>query len=118
MIKIYGIHNCDVMQKAIKWLVAHNVKYQFHNYKEAGIDAATLGYWLEHIPVDKLINTRSTTYKELPETEKADISNKPAAIALMMKYNSIIKRPVWDFGNNSFLLGWDEKEVAKRALKN
>ncbi len=42
MIKIYGIKNCDTMQKAMKWLDAKKVKYQFHNYKEEGIDKATL----------------------------------------------------------------------------
>jgi arsenate reductase len=113
MIKIYGIHNCDTMQKAIKWLDAKKVKYVFHNYKEQGIDKATLELWLKHLPVDKLINLRSTTFRELSEDERGSITNKSKAIALMMKYNSIIKRPVWDLGNGTFFLGWDEKEISK-----
>ncbi len=111
MIKIYGIKNCDTMQKAMKWLDAKKVKYEFHNYKESGIDKATLQTWLQHFATDKLINTKGTTYRALDE--KASISNKTEAIALMMNNTSLIKRPVWDFGKGKFFLGWDEKEVAK-----
>ncbi len=61
MITIYGIKNCDTMQKAFKWLDGKKVKYSFHDYREAGIDKKTIELWLKHFPVDKLINMRSTT---------------------------------------------------------
>ena len=101
------------MRKAFKWLDAKRMKYAFHDYKESGIDKATLEVWLKHFPTDKLINTKSTTYRAFTDEEKAGITNKQKAIALMMKYNSVIKRPVWDLGNGKFFLGWDEKELAK-----
>lgn len=101
------------MQKAFKWLDAKKIEYVFHNYKESGIDKATLELWLKHFPTDKLINTKGTTYRALTDTEKASISNKAKAIALMMKNTSLIKRPVWDFGDGTFFLGWDEKELSK-----
>ena len=113
MITIYGIPNCDTVQKAIKWLNANNLQFQFHNYREAGIDKQTLMKWLQHFPINKLVNTRSTTYKELSDEEKKCIDNKDAAIAVMMQHNSVIKRPVWDMGDGRFFLGWDEKELAK-----
>jgi len=115
MITIYGIKNCDTMQKAIKWLDAKKIKYTFHNYKELGIDKSSLELWLNHFPTDKLINTKGTTYRALTDDEKASISNKSKAIALMIKNTSLIKRPVWDFGNGTFFLGWDEEEVSKLA---
>ncbi len=104
------------MQKAIKWLNANNIPYTFHDYKEAGIDKATINNWLQYLPLDKVVNKNSTTYKELPEEDRAAISSKPKAIALMMKHNSVIKRPLWDFGDNTFLLGWNEPELAKKLL--
>lgn len=116
MITIYGIPNCDTVQKAIKWLDAKKVQYTFHNYKESGIDKATLEIWLKHFPADKLINTRSATYRALTDSEKTSITNKSKAIALMMNHNSIIKRPVWDFGNGNYFLGWDEQELGKILL--
>ncbi|MBS1619253.1 MAG: Spx/MgsR family RNA polymerase-binding regulatory protein [Bacteroidetes bacterium] len=113
MIRIYGIKNCDTMQKAMKWLDAKKTPYEFHNYKESGIDKTTLQTWLEHFPTDKLINTKGTTYRALTDTEKASISNKAKAINLMVKNPSLIKRPVWDLGGGKFFLGWDEKALAE-----
>lgn len=116
MIGIYGIKNCDIVQKALKWLDVHKVAYEFHNYKESGLDKKLLEHWLKHIPVDKLINTRSTTFRELPDSEKMGWADKNKAITLMMEHTSIVKRPVWDLGNNKFLLGWDEKELTRLLL--
>ena len=44
-ITIYGIKNCDTMKKARGWLDDHGVAYDFHDYKTAGIDKATLKTW-------------------------------------------------------------------------
>ncbi len=101
------------MQKAFKWLDANKVKYTFHDYRVDGIDAASIGHWLKHLPADKLVNLRSTTYRELPENEKPVVLDKKNATTLMMKYTSLIKRPVWDFGNDVLLLGWNETELEK-----
>jgi len=100
------------MQKAFKWLDAKKVPYEFHDYKEHGIDKTTIELWLQHFPTDKLINTQSTTYRGFTDAEKASITSKPKAIALMMKNTSVIKRPVWDLGNGKFFLGWKENELS------
>ncbi|HYD22758.1 MAG TPA: ArsC family reductase [Flavipsychrobacter sp.] len=113
MITLYGIKNCDIMQKAFKWLDAKGVPYRFHDYRADGLDRATIEHWLKHLPLDKLLNSRSTTFRELPEADKAAATNKARAIALMLEHNSIIKRPVWDLGKGKFFLGWDEKEISK-----
>src|SRR4051812_37799703 len=105
MITIYGIKNCDVMQKAFKWLETNKVRYKFHNYKEDGIDKATIETWLRHLPVDKVINLKSTIYRELPDSEKMAVAAKSKAIELMMSNPSIIKRPLWELGKGKFLLG-------------
>jgi arsenate reductase (glutaredoxin) len=113
MIKIYGIKNCDTMQKAFKWLDAKKLKYNFHNYKEEGIDKGTLELWLKHFPLDKLINLKSSTYRLLSDNEKAGVTDKKKAIELMMKNTSVIKRPVWNLDNGKFYLGWNEEELNK-----
>ena len=113
MIKIYGIKNCNTMQKAFTLLEAKKVKYTFHNYKESGIDKATLELWLKRFPTDKLINTKGTSYRALTDKEKASICDASKAIALMVKNPSLIKRPVWDLGKGKFLLGYDEAELEK-----
>jgi arsenate reductase (glutaredoxin) len=111
MLTIYGIKNCDTMQKAFKWLDAKGLKYQFHNYKEQGIDKATIEKWLQHLPLEKLVNSKGTTFRTLTEKEKTDSKISAKAIVLMIKNPSLIKRPVFDFGKNKFLLGFDEKAL-------
>ena len=101
------------MQKAFKWLDKKKVKYEFHNYKESGIDKATLQIWLQHFDSDKLINTKGTTYRALTDEQKAGVTNKTKAISLMINNPSLIKRPVWDLGNGKFFLGWNEEELSK-----
>lgn len=45
---IYGIKNCDTMQKAFKFLDKHKIKYSFHDYKTEGITKDILKIWLKH----------------------------------------------------------------------
>ncbi len=111
MITIYGISNCDTMQKAIKWLEGNNIAFQYHNYKTAGIDKATIGAWLKRLPLEKVINTNGTTYKKLTDDEKAALSDKRRAATVMIANPSVIRRPLWDFGNGTYYAGWKEEEV-------
>ena len=114
MIKIYGIKNCDSMKKAFVWLDKHKVKYDFHNYKEAGIDAETIATWLKKLPVEQVINTKGTTWKKQSEEAKKSISNLKKAIALMMENTSMIKRPLVVLGKDNYLLGFDAEEWEKK----
>jgi arsenate reductase (glutaredoxin) len=91
---VHGIPNCDTVKKARVWLESHGVDFAFHDYKKAGIDAATLGQWLREVPLDTLLNRRGTTWRALPDEVKASASDEAGAIALMVEKPSVIKRPV------------------------
>ena len=110
---IYGIKNCDTMQKAFKFLDKKKIKYTFHDYKKEGIDKETIKRWLNYFPVDKIINTKSATFKSLSEEEKTSITNKNKAMNLMMKNTSMIKRPLLDMGEENFLQGFNEEEWSR-----
>ena len=47
--KIYGIKNCDTMQKAFKWLDAHQITYTFHDYKKESISKEKIEEWLKSL---------------------------------------------------------------------
>jgi len=112
MIHLYGIPNCDTTQKAIKWLQKQSVEFTFHDYKLEGVSSATLHKWLRSIPLSKLLNQRSTTYRELPAHDKEGVDDTEKAIDLMIRHNSLIKRPLIDFGNDNYVLGWNEQEMS------
>ena len=93
-IVMHGIPNCDTVKKARVWLESHGVEFTFHDYKKAGIDAATLRGWLAQVPLDTLLNRRGTTWRALPDELKASAVEPVGAIALMIDKPSVIKRPV------------------------
>jgi len=93
MIVIYGIKNCDTMKKARAWLDAKGVAYAFHDYKSAGIDKARLGNWVSQLGWETLLNRAGTTFRKLPDADKAGLT-ETKAIALMLAQPSMIKRPV------------------------
>jgi arsenate reductase len=95
MVTIYGIKNCDTMKKARSWLEAQKITHDFHDYKTAGIDKATLEGWVKKVGWQVLINRAGTTFRKLPDAGKEDITAEKA-VALMLAQPSIIKRPVLD----------------------
>ena len=96
-IRLYGIKNCDTMKKARTWLDAHGVQYEFHDYKASGIDAASLGRWCGKVGWETVLNRSGTTFRKLPETQRADLTERKA-ITLMLEQPSMIKRPVLEMG--------------------
>lgn len=93
MTTLYGIPNCDTMKKARTWLDTHGVAYTFHDYKKAGIDRATLTEWVDTLGWETLLNRSGTTFRKLPDADKANL-DAPRAIDLMLAQPSMIRRPV------------------------
>jgi arsenate reductase len=96
-VTLYGIKACDTMKKARNWLADHGVDYDFHDYKAAGIDKATLEAWAAKVSWEILLNRKGTTFRKLPDADKENLTEKKA-IALMLAQPSMIKRPVLDRG--------------------
>jgi Spx/MgsR family transcriptional regulator len=94
---IYGIPNCSTMKKARAWLDEHGVVYAFHDYKRAGIDEAKLDKWISQVGWERLVNRAGTTFRNLPDADKASLTEKKA-IRLMIANPSLIKRPVLEHG--------------------
>jgi Spx/MgsR family transcriptional regulator len=92
---LYGIKNCDTMKKARAWLDAKGVPYSFHDYKAEGIDRPRLEAWARAVGWETLLNRAGTTFRKLPEADKADLDERKA-LALMLDQPSMIKRPVLD----------------------
>ena len=113
-ITIYGIKNCDTMKKARAWLESAGVGCEFHDYKASGIDRKRLEAWCKEAGWETLLNRAGTTFRKLPEADKAGLDEKKA-IALMLAQPSMIKRPVLDLGGR-ILVGF-KPETYKGALR-
>ena len=111
MTTLYGIKNCDTMKKAWTWLDSHKVVYQFHDYKKAGIDKATLEGWTRKVGWEVLLHRAGPTFKKLSDADKEGITEKKA-IALMLAQPSMIKRPVLD-AKGKLTVGFKPDEYKK-----
>jgi len=92
-ITLYGIPNCDTVKKARSWLDQKGISYAFHDYKKAGAEASKLQAWCDAMGWETVLNRAGTTFKKLPDDEKANLDQNKA-IALMVAQPSMIKRPV------------------------
>lgn len=95
---LYGIPNCDTVKKARVWLDERGVRYEFHDYKKAGIDESRLKSWVEELGWETVLNRAGTTFKKLDDADKADL-NADKAVRLMLAQPSMIKRPILDLGD-------------------
>ncbi len=112
-VTVYGIKNCDTMKKARAWLDGHGVAYAFHDYKAAGITPDRLAAWAGRTGWEVLLNRSGTTFKKLPDAERADMT-EDKAIRLMVAQPSMIKRPVLEKGD-AILVGF-KPDVYEKAF--
>lgn len=111
-VTMYGIKNCDTMKKARAWLDRKGVAYDFHDYKTRGIERERLEGWSKKVGWEVLLNRAGTTFKKLPDKEKAGITSSKA-ISLMLKQPSMIKRPVLELGHGKLVVGFSPDRYAE-----
>ena len=105
---MYGIKNCDTIKKARKYLEAHGVAYQFHDYRADGLDAELLQRFIDTLGWEPLLNTRGTTWRKLDEAVRNAVNNPAAARDLMLAQPAIINRPLLCAPDGTMLLGFSE----------
>ena len=111
---LHGIPNCDTVKRARAWLAEQGVDYRFHDFKKAGVPAEALARWAEVVGWEKLLNRQGTTWRKLPQAEKAAVLDAAPASRLMQAQASVIKRPVVDWGDGAVTVGFDAADWAQR----
>jgi len=115
LLTVYGIPNCDSCRKAMKWLDAQEIEYNFHNFRKDGLAAATLNTWINEFSWENLINRRSTSWKQLPEAMRTNVTPVSAS-SLIMANPTLVKRPVMEYGKYRWVGFGDEEKQALRDL--
>jgi arsenate reductase len=90
---LYGIKNCDSVKKTRKWLEQQEISYQFHDFRTDGFPESLLTQFFELTDWNDLLNKRSTTFRNLDESIKSDLS-KENIFKAMLEQPTLIKRPV------------------------
>jgi Spx/MgsR family transcriptional regulator len=112
VITVFGLKNCDTCRKALKWLDAQGVDYQFHDLRKDGIDAAAIERWAAAVGFDVLLNKRGTTWRGLDDAVR-DATDASNAAACMAEHPALIKRPVFETGGR-VIVGF--KDAQKQLL--
>ena len=107
MITIYGIKNCDSVRKAVKYMKNNHLEYKLVDFRETPVDRQKIASWLEKVSIDKLFNTRGTTYRTLKlKALNLDCEQKQMWLS---KENMLIKRPVIEY-EDKVLVAFNEAD--------
>lgn len=93
MTTLYGISNCNTVKKAKDWLEENNITYQFHDFRKQGLTVELLDSFDAVVGWEKLLNKQSTSWRQLSDEQKSNIS-KQTALQYMLETPTLIKRPV------------------------
>jgi arsenate reductase len=110
MLTVYGIKQCDTCRKALKWLAQEGIEHQFHDFRVDGLQASLLQGWLNSPFSDKLINRRSTTWRQLTDEQRRFEGNE--MLGLLLEHPTLIKRPVF-VTHEIVAVGFNPKELAE-----
>jgi arsenate reductase (glutaredoxin) len=101
---LYGLKNCDTCKKALAALEVAGKKVTFVDIRAEADLAAKVPAWLAAAGAEALVNRRSTTWRQLPDSERAGAEGDGVS-ELLVANPTLIKRPVIERGDEVFV-GW------------
>jgi len=116
-VKVYGIKNCNTMKKTFQLLEKEGVSYEFMDYKKQQPSMELLEGFGKEVGLDRLVNKKGTTYRKLPDDQKAALDSEVTAYPLIMANSSMIKRPIIQFPDGGLILGLQEEEILQKVRK-
>ena len=98
--KIFGIKNCDKIKKTVLWCAQNQRMCEFHDYRVDGIDDEIINGFLSQYDMADLVNKRSTTWRQLNDEQKANVTNE-----IIIANPTLLKRPIVEI-NGQFHIGY------------
>jgi len=105
---LYGLKSCDSCRKAKRELEEAVNDVQFVDLKAMGDLKERVPGWIDAVGAERLLNKRSTTWRELGETERAMTGSRTGLEALLIAHPSLIKRPLIEAGGVVHV-GWNDE---------
>ena len=115
MIVVFGLSNCDSCRKALTWLRNQQIEYHFVDYRKNVLEESTLSNWIKDVGWENILNRRSTTWRDLSNEKKGDLT-ADSAKTLMLEFPTLIKRPIIET-DGRILIGFKEDQKAKLAAR-
>ena len=116
MITLYGISNCDTCRKAKNWFNENRITFDFFDFRKNELTQTKIETWIDSIGLDKLINRRGTTWRNLPD-ELRDQIHGPENVDVLNQFPTLMKRPIIEIDDH-FLVGFDASVIKQiQAMK-
>lgn len=113
ILTVYGITNCDKVRTVRKWLDAEGHGFAFVDFKQIPPSADLIQIWLNKLDDPaKLVNKRSTTWRQLDDNQRDGITDPSTLIALLSANPTLIPRPVIEW-QDQLWLGIKPADLAK-----
>lgn len=109
--KIYGIKSCNSVKKALNFFDSRKITYEFIDLKLINPVRSDVERWLKFHSIDRLFNTKSSTYRSLNLKELS--LDDEGKIEWILKEPRLLKRPIVDCENSTILVGFDLKNYEK-----
>ncbi|MDH4574220.1 ArsC family reductase [Salinicola acroporae] len=117
-ITVYGIKTCDTCRKARRRLEELGISHHYHDLREDGLGPQRLDTFLANADWQALLNTRSTTWRQLDATDREPLDAERAR-ELMLANPTLIKRPLLQHtdpaGQDTLIVGFDPARYATLA---
>ncbi len=116
MTTLYGISNCDTCRKAKNWFNQNRITFDFFDFRKNELTKIKIETWIDRIGLDKLINRRGTTWRNLPD-ELRDQIHGPENVDVLNQFPTLMKRPIIEIDDH-FLVGFDASVIKQiQAMK-
>ncbi|EKV03007.1 transcriptional regulator, Spx/MgsR family [Leptolyngbya sp. PCC 7375] len=112
-LQVYGIPNCGTCKKALKWLDANGVDYEFINTKEQPPGREQITDWVTTLTAKPMRNTSGMSYRALGEEKKT--WSDAQWIDAFTEDAMLLKRPLFVKDDQAVLVGFRAKEDELQA---
>ena len=107
---LFGIPNCDTVRKARKWLDEHGLTHEFIDLRADRPSVKKISEWLSAVGSERLINRRSSTFKQLSPGEKTALGGSDT-VSVLQARPSFIKSPVLEW-NRAVSVGFKAEDYS------
>ena len=107
-LQVYGIPTCGTCKKALQWLNANDVTYEFINTKDHPPSREQIQDWVDTLGSKPMRNISGKSYRALGEEKKAWTDGQ--WVDAFAQNAMLLKRPLFVKDNTAVLVGFRASE--------
>jgi arsenate reductase (glutaredoxin) len=107
-LKVYGIPTCGTCKRALQWLQAQGIEYEFINTKDHPPEKTAIATWVNTLGSKPMRNTSGQSYRALGD-EKKDWT-EPQWVDAFANDAMLLKRPLFVKDGTAVLVGFAASE--------